>query len=61
MINQKNSTPPQVVYITFAMIIRKDADFFEVLSKVEPVCRYITAKHPSIMGTELVKIDCDKA
>jgi hypothetical protein len=61
MINQKTSPSPRVVYVTFAMIISKDADIFEVVSKVEPTRRHITAKHPSIMGTELVKVDCDEA
>jgi hypothetical protein len=61
MINQKTSPSPRVVYVTFAMIISKDADVDEVVSKVEPARHYITAEHPSIMGTELVKVECDAA
>jgi hypothetical protein len=60
MINQKTSQPPRVVYVTFAMIISKYADVDEVVTKVEPARHYITAEHPAIMGTELVKVKCDE-
>lgn len=61
MTKQKTSPPPRVVYVTFAMTISKYCAYVdEVVAEVEQGSHYITASHPAIMGTELVKIECDE-